>query len=148
MNNQRQGGFSLIEIMVVIVIMGLLLSVIGPTVWDAVSDAKTQTVKGHMAAFKTALQSYRLDNYNYPTTEQGLQALVTKPSSEPVPRKWRSEGYMEKISKDPWGNDYVYTRDGDGHPFNIVSLGGDGVPGGEDDFKDISYWDEPGDESK
>lgn len=142
MQQKKQKGFSLIEIMVVIVIMGLLLSVVGPTVWDAVTQAKTETVRGHMASFKTALQSYRLDNYNYPTTEQGLQSLMVKPTSEPVPRKWRSEGYMEKIPRDPWDREYLYSSPGDGHPFDIVTLGADGMQGGEGEDKDIGYWDD------
>jgi general secretion pathway protein G len=148
MTVKREGGFSLIEIMVVIVIMGLLLSVVGPAVFQNISQAKTQTAKAHMASMKTALQSYRLDNYTYPTTEQGLQALVTKPDSEPVPRKWRSEGYMEKLPKDPWERDYIYTSPADGHPFDIVTLGADGVQGGEGEDADISYWDEPADQQQ
>lgn len=146
MNAKRQGGFSLIEIMVVIVIMGLLLSVIGPAVFDNIKQAQAQTVRGHMGSLKTALQSYRLDNYNYPTTEQGLQALASKPSAEPVPRKWRSEGYMEKIPKDPWERDYIYNSPADGHPFDIVTLGRDGVRGGEGEDADLSYWDDSGEQ--
>ncbi|MEY4589535.1 MAG: hypothetical protein RL497_1611 [Pseudomonadota bacterium] len=148
MTIKREGGFSLIEIMVVIVIMGLLLSVVGPAVFQNISQAKTETAKAHMGAMKTALQSYRLDNYTYPTSEQGLQALVAKPSSEPIPRKWRSEGYMEKLPQDPWERPYIYTMPSESHPFDIVSLGADGQAGGEGEDADISYWDGGDDEKK
>lgn len=148
MTIKREGGFSLIEIMVVIVIMGLLLSVVGPAVFQNISQAKTETAKAHMGSMKTALQSYRLDNYTYPTSEQGLQALVAKPTSEPVPRKWRSEGYMEKLPMDPWDRPYVYTMPSESHPFDIVTLGADGQPGGEGEDADIGYWDEPGEKKE
>ncbi|RYD92052.1 MAG: type II secretion system protein GspG, partial [Sphingobacteriales bacterium] len=108
-----------------------------------ISQAKTETAKAHMASLKTALQSYRLDNLTYPTTEQGLQALVTKPASEPVPRKWRADGYMERIPMDPWDRPYIYLMPGGSHPFDIVTLGADGQPGGKDEDADIGYWDEP-----
>lgn len=123
---------------------GLLEGVFGGgAVFQNISQAKTETTKAHMASLKTALQSYRLDNLTYPTTEQGLQALVTKPTSEPVPRKWRADGYMERIPLDPWDRPYFYTMPGAGHPFDIVSLGADGQPGGEGADADISYWDGP-----
>jgi general secretion pathway protein G len=141
MKQGGQRGFSLIEIMVVIVIMGLLLSVVGPRVFDNISQAKAQTVKAHFGNLKTALDSYRLDNYRYPTTEQGLMALVMKPSGDPEPKRWRQ--YMDKIPKDPWENDYIYVSPGDaGRPFDIYSLGADGVRGGEGEDADVGYWDD------
>lgn len=141
MKKQIQKGFSLIEIMVVIVIMGLLLSIVGPAVFDNVSQAQDQTVRAHFGNIKTALDSYRLDNYRYPTTEQGLDALVMQPDVDPVPKKWRQ--YMEKIPKDPWENDYQYISPGDdGRPFDIYTFGADGVRGGEDQDADRSYWDD------
>lgn len=145
MQHKGQRGFSLIEIMVVIVIMGLLLSIVGPQVFDNVGKAQDQTVKAHFGNIKTALDTYRLDNFRYPTTEQGLEALVFQPSAEPVPKKWRQ--YMEKLPRDPWDNEYVYSSPGDdGRPFDIVSLGADGTRGGEGPDADRSYWDDAGGE--
>lgn len=127
--------------MVVIVIMGLLLSIVGPAVFDNVGKAQEQTVKAHFGNLKTALDSYRLDNFRYPSTEQGLEALVFQPSSEPVPKKWRP--YMEKLPLDPWNNAYLYESPADnGRPFDIISLGADGQRGGEGDDADRSYWDD------
>lgn len=144
MKQRGQRGFSLIEIMVVIVIMGLLLSVVGPKVFENISQARVQTAKSHMANLKTALDSYRLDNYRYPSTEQGLQALVFKPNGEPQPKRWRQ--YMDKLPKDPWENDYVYVSPGDnGRPFDLYTLGADGVRGGEGEDADISFWDDAAD---
>lgn len=140
MKNVRQGGFSLIEIMVVIVIMGLLLGVVGPAVFDNIKDAQKGRVKGDFATMKTALQTYRLDNYNYPTTDQGLEALVSKPDVEPIPRKWRTEGYIEKLPSDPWQRPYVYVSPGEEKPFEIFSYGRDGQQGGEGEDADINYW--------
>jgi general secretion pathway protein G len=138
-----QRGFSLIEIMVVIVIMGLLLSVIGPRVFDNISQAKVQTAKAHFGNLKTALDSYRLDNYRYPTTEQGLQSLMMKPTGEPEPKRWRQ--YMDKLPKDPWENEYLYISPADnGRAFDIVTLGADGARGGEGEDADLSYWDDAG----
>lgn len=143
MRIQKQGGFSLIEIMVVIVIMGLLLSIVGPRVFDQVGTAREKTVRAHFGNLKTALDSYRLDNYRYPTTEQGLEALIYQPDAEPVPKKWRQ--YMDKLPRDPWENDYLYESPGDeGRPFNIYTLGADGVRGGEGEDADLSYWDDAG----
>ena len=141
MKQQNQGGFSLIEIMVVIVIMGLLLSVVGPKVFQNVEQAQQQTVKAHFGSLKTALDSYRLDNFRYPSTEQGLDALVFQPDVDPVPKKWRQ--YMDKLPRDPWDNDYLYESPSDeGRPFNIYTLGADGVRGGEGQDADKSFWDD------
>lgn len=141
MRSRGQHGFSLIEIMVVIVIMGLLLSVVGPQVFQNVEQAQRQTVQAHFGNLKTALDSYRLDNYRYPTTEQGLEALVSQPSVDPVPRRWRP--YMDRLPRDPWENHYHYVSPGDnGRPFDIYTLGADGVRGGEGQDADVSYWDE------
>lgn len=143
MKQRGQGGFSLIEIMVVIVIMGLLLSVVGPRVFDNINQAQDQTVRAHFGNLKTALDSYRLDNYRYPTSEQGLDALVFKPDVDPTPKKWRQ--YMDKLPRDPWENDYIYMSPADnGKAFDIVTLGADGVRGGEGQDADRSYWDDAG----
>ncbi len=126
--------------MVVIVIMGLLLSVIGPQVFQNVEQAQQQTVKAHFGNFKTALDSYRLDNFRYPTTEQGLEALVFQPDADTVPKKWRQ--YMDKLPRDPWDNEYLYESPSEGRPFTIYTLGADGVRGGEGQDADVSYWDD------
>ena len=139
----HQRGFSLIEIMVVIVIMGLLIGVVGPRVFQNVEKAQIETAKANMANLKTALDSYRLDNYRYPTTEQGLDALIMKPDVDPEPKKWRQ--YMDKLPRDPWDNDYQYISPSDnGKPFDIYTLGADGVRGGEGNDADISFWDDAG----
>ncbi len=141
MQSRKQGGFSLIEIMVVIVIMGLLLSIVGPRVFDQVGTAREKTVRAHFGNLKTALDSYRLDNYRYPTTEQGLDALVFEPDADPAPKKWRQ--YMDKVPLDPWEGEYIYESPGEnGRPFNIITLGADGVRGGEGEDADLSFWDD------
>lgn len=138
---RQQRGFSLIEIMVVIVIMGLLLSVAAPMVFQNVEQAQRQTVRAHFGNLKTALDSYRLDNHRYPTTEQGLEALVSQPTADPAPRRWRP--YMEQLPRDPWGNHYHYVSPAEnGRPFDIFTLGADGQRGGEGQDAEISYWDE------
>lgn len=141
MRSSRQSGFSLIEIMVVIVIMGLLAGLVGPRLFGNIDKARQGTVKSNFANFKTALDSYKLDNYRYPNTEQGLDALVYQPDADPVPKKWRQ--YMDKIPPDPWQNEYIYEAPADnGREFDVISLGADGVRGGEGVDADISYWDE------
>lgn len=135
-------GFTLIEIMVVVIILGLLASVVVPNVMDALDDAEINKARADMNALKTALKMYRIQNFAYPTTEQGLEALVVKPTLAPVPRNWKETGYIETLSKDPWGNDYQYTNPGEGHEYDISSLGADGISGGEGKNADISIWDE------
>lgn len=141
---KQQRGFSLIEIMVVIVIMGLLLSYVAPKVFQNVEKAQQQKVQADFSSIKTALANYRLDNFVYPTSEQGLEALVTKPTIAPEPRGWRSEGYLDKIPQDPWQREYLYLSPGEnGRPFEIYTLGADGVRGGSGQDADISNWDDP-----
>ncbi len=141
---KQQQGFSLIEIMVVIVIMGLLLSYVAPKVFQNVEKAQLQKVQADFSSIKTALANYRLDNFVYPTSEQGLEALVTKPQIAPEPRGWRSEGYLDKIPMDPWQREYLYLSPGEnGKPFEIYTLGADGVRGGTGQDADISNWDDP-----
>lgn len=143
MLRNRQGGFSLIEIMVVIVIIGLMVGVVGPALFGNIAEAQRERVKNDFASIKTALQTYKLDNYIFPTTEQGLSALVQKPDVDPVPRKWRDGGYLEKMPKDPWEREYIYFSPSDnGKGFDIVSYGADGLQGGEGEAADISFWDE------
>ena len=136
-------GFSLIEILVVLVIMGLLISIVAPNVLDQADDARVQKAKADFKAIETALKLYRLDNYNYPSSEQGLQALVEKPSIEPVPRQYRGNGYLENLPVDPWGRPYLYLSPGETKEFDLYTLGADGVRGGEDQNADLTNWDKP-----
>ncbi len=136
-------GFSLIELMVVIVILGILAVAIVPRIMDRPDQAKQVQAKIGIESISTALKLYKLDNGSYPTTEQGIGALIEKPETGNVPRNWRSGGYLEKgkVPKDPWGNPYIYLSPGVHGDFDIVSYGADGVAGGEDKFKDINSWD-------
>src|SRR5580698_226986 len=137
---QRAGGFTLIEIMVVVVIIGLLAAVIVPTVVSKVDDAKIAKAKSDIQAIQAALTMFRLDNSHYPTTEQGLQALVTQPT-DPTIKHWRPGGYIERITKDPWGNDYQYVYPGThGKEYDLFTYGADGAPGGEGIDADIGNW--------
>jgi general secretion pathway protein G len=137
-----QQGFTLIEIMVVIVIIGMLAGIVVPNVMDSRDKASISKARADFTALQTALKLYRIDNYVFPTTEQGLEALVTQPSIAPVPRNWKSSGYLDSLSKDPWGNEYQYMSPGEGHEFDIYSLGADGVSGGEGLAADLSVWDQ------
>ena len=140
--NAKQSGFSLIEIMVVIVIIGLLVAIVAPNVLERADEARVQKVKADFKNLETALKLYKLDNFSYPTTEQGLKALVEKPSLDPVPRNWKQNGYVEKLPDDPWGRPYLYVSPaefGKGQ-YDIYTLGADGVTGGEDQNADIGNW--------
>ena len=133
-------GFTLIEIMVVVVIIGLLAAVIVPTVISRVDDARIAKAKQDIQALEAALLQFRLDNSKYPTTEQGLAALSTAPT-DPSIRHWRPGGYIQRISKDPWGFDYHYENPGThGKEFDLYSLGSDDQPGGEGTSADIGTW--------
>lgn len=139
----RQAGFTLVEIMVVVIIIGLLAGIVVPNVMDNLDKANVQKARADFGSLQTALKLYRIDNFNYPTTEQGLEALVTKSSIAPVPRNFKSGGYIDNLNKDPWGNDYQYMSPADGgKEYDIYSLGADGVTGGEGQNADISIWDE------
>ena len=137
---RRSRGFTLIEIMVVIVIIGLLAAFIVPTVIGKVDEAKVAKAKGDIQALEAALSIFYLDNSKYPTTEQGLKALVQQPN-DPTIRHWKPGGYLERVSKDPWGNDYQYVLPGThGKAYDLYSLGADGQPGGEGINADIGNW--------
>src|SRR5688572_16813055 len=138
----RQAGFTLVEIMVVVIIIGLLAGIVVPNVMDNLDKANVQKARADFSSLQTALKLYRIDNFNYPTTEQGLEALVTKSSIAPVPRNFKASGYIDNLNKDPWGNDYQYMSPGEGHEYDIYSLGADGVSGGEGQNADVSVWDE------
>ena len=135
-------GFTLIELMVVIVILGILAMWVAPKIMSRPEEAKQVKARLDIQNLETALKLYKLDSGMYPTTGQGLQALVEKPDTGNVPKKWKQGGYLEKgrVPKDPWGNDFVYLSPGLKGDFDIISYGLDGVPGGETDNKDINNW--------
>jgi general secretion pathway protein G len=141
-NVKRQAGFSLIEIMVVLVIIGLLVSIVAPNVLNKADDARIQKVQADFSAIKTTLSMYRLNNYTYPTSEQGLEALVEKPTIDPIPANWQKGGYLQDLPIDPWGRRYLYLSPSEfsDNDFDIYSLGADGVTGGEDQNADIGSW--------
>ena len=135
-------GFTLIEIMVVIIILGILAVYIGPKIMGRPGQAKQVKARVDISALDSALKLYKLDNGSYPATEQGLQALVEKPETGNAPKKWKEGGYLDKgkVPKDPWGNEFVYLSPGVHGDFDIISYGRDGVPGGEGEDKDINSW--------
>ena len=136
----KQGGFSLIEILVVLVIMGLLISVVAPMVLNRADEARIQKVYADFKSIETALKIYRLDNYNYPTTEQGLQALIKPSSLTPLPRNFKKGGYLAEIPMDPWGRPYLYLSPGENSQVDIYTLGADGISGGDDQNADVGNW--------
>lgn len=136
----QMSGFTLIEIMVVIIIIGILAAVIAPTVIGKVDTAQITKVSADIQSMETALKLYRLDNFAYPTTEQGLQALVTDPH-DPTVKNWSAGGYIDKMQKDPWGNAYQYLNPGSHGEIDIYTLGRDGRPGGEGLDADLGNWD-------
>jgi general secretion pathway protein G len=143
-SRRRQRGFTLIEIMIVVVIIGLLAAVIMPQLLGRVDDARVAKARQDIQAIETALTMYRLDNSKYPTTDQGLRALVQQPT-DPSIRHWRQGGYVKKASKDPWGNDYQYVYPGThSTEYDLYSLGADGQAGGEGVDTDIGNWDVEG----
>lgn len=137
--HSRSHGFTLIEIVVVVVIIGLLAAMVAPRVMQRTDDAKIVRVANDIRAIEASLNLYKLDNFNYPSTEQGLAALVTKPLGAPEPKNWKQGGYLRSLPKDPWGNEYQYASPGtDGSPFDLYSFGADGKVGGEEMSKDLS----------
>ncbi|HEX4388057.1 MAG TPA: type II secretion system major pseudopilin GspG [Steroidobacteraceae bacterium] len=133
-------GFTLIEIMVVVIIIGLMAAVIVPGVIKRVDDAKVAKAKQDIQSLETALTMYRLDNSRFPTSEQGLGALVTQPT-DPTIKHWKAGGYLDRLTKDPWGNEYQYVIPGThGRDYDLYSLGADGQPGGEGVDADIGNW--------
>lgn len=134
----RQRGFTLIELMVILVIIGTLAALIVPNVLDRADEARTTAARTDVNNLMQALKLYRLDNQRYPSTEQGLQALVTQPTSGPQPLKWRP--YLDKLPTDPWGRPYQYLNPGVHGSVDVLSLGADGQPGGEGDAADVGSW--------
>ena len=135
----RQRGFTLIEIMVVVVIIGLLAAVVTQQLMGNVDTARISKAQQDIRALESALDLYKLDNARYPTTEQGLQALVTRPA-DPNLIHWNEKGYIKRLSKDPWGRPYAYESPGQHGEFDLYTLGADGQPGGEKSDADIGNW--------
>lgn len=133
----KQAGFGLIEVMVAIAIIAIISSVVGPSLFSRSDKAKVVATKSQMANLSTALSMYNLDNQSFPSTNQGLDALVTEPSGYPEAKNWAQGGYMSKLPKDSWGNDFIYIMPGSNAPFEIISYGSDGVDGGENTAADI-----------
>lgn len=137
---RRNNGFTLIEIMVVVVILGILAAIVVPKVMDRPDSARITKAKQDIRALESALNLYKLDNFNYPSTDQGLEALVRKPSGNPEPRNWKQGGYLDRLPKDPWGNDYQYLQPGVRGEIDLFTFGADGRPGGDGMNADIGNW--------
>lgn len=138
---RKARGFTLIEIMVVIVILGVLAALVVPKVMSRPDEARAVAAKQDVASIQQALALYKLDNMRYPTTEQGLIALVQKPTTAPVPNNWKLGGYLDKLPKDPWGNPYQYLSPGVRSEIDIFSFGADGQSGGQGVDADVGNWD-------
>ncbi len=136
----RHQGFTLLEIMVVIVILGLLVSIVAPNVLQNQDRAMVEKARADISVLEQALDMYKLDNHVYPSTDQGLDALVNKPTSSPEPRNYRSDGYIKRLPQDPWGNPYQYLQPGEHGPYDLYSTGADGDEGGEGLAGDIGNW--------
>jgi general secretion pathway protein G len=139
----NRGGFTLIEIMVVIVILAMLAAIVGPKLMGRTDDAKITDTRVQIKNIETALKLYKLDTGSYPSTEQGLGALVAKPTVGVIPNSYKDGGYLEskKMPKDPWGNDYLYVSPGEHGDYDLFSYGADGAKGGEGKNADINSWD-------
>jgi len=136
---QKQRGFSLIEIMVVVVILGILASIVVPKIISRPDEARVVKAKQDVLAIQNALDLYKLDNGFYPTTDQGLMALVEKPTSNPIPRDWKI--YLKSVPKDPWGRDYLYLNPGQHGEADVFTLGANGQSGGTGINAEIGNWD-------
>jgi general secretion pathway protein G len=137
---KRHSGFTLIEVMIVIVILGVLAALIVPKVMGRPDEARVAAAKQDIFTIMQSLKLYKLDNRRYPTTEQGLAALVQKPSQAPVPQSWSAGGYLEKLPNDPWGQPYQYLNPGLHGEIDVMSFGADGQPGGQGADADIGNW--------
>lgn len=138
MRRPKQAGFTLIELMVVVVILAVLAAIAVPRLMDRPDEARIVKAEQDIAAISSALKLYKLDNFQYPTTDQGLEALVTQPTSEPQPQNWKA--YMDQLPKDPWGRDYLYLQPGEHGDFDLYTLGADGREGGEGINATIGNW--------
>jgi general secretion pathway protein G len=133
-------GFTLLEVMVVVVILGILAALVVPKIISRPDEARVLAARQDIASLMQALKLYRLDNQRYPSTEQGLQALVVRPQSAPLAPNWKAGGYVERVPQDPWGNPYRYLNPGVRGELDVFSLGADGAPGGEGNDADIGSW--------
>jgi general secretion pathway protein G len=138
---KRQNAFTLIEVLVVVAILAILAAIVVPRVMDRPDEARRVAAKADTAAIVQALKLYRLDNGSYPQTDQGLAALVQRPTTNPAPPNWKQGGYLDKLPKDPWGRDYQYLNPGVRGEIDVFSLGADGARGGEGNNADIGNWD-------
>jgi general secretion pathway protein G len=136
----RLRGFTLIEVLVVVAILGILAAIVVPRIMDRPDEAKRVAAGADVRAIVQMLKLYRLDNGNYPTTDQGLVALVQKPTTNPVPNNWKQGGYLDHLPKDPWGSDYQYLNPGTHGEIDVFSLGADRARGGEGNAADIGNW--------
>lgn len=137
---RTQRAFTLVEVMVVVVILGILAAMVVPRIISRPDEARVVAARQDVASLMQALKLYRLDNLRYPTTEQGLQALVTKPAAAPIPANWKAGGYLDHLPKDPWGRPYQYLNPGLRGEIDVFSLGADGVAGGEGADADVGPW--------
>ncbi|WP_189941932.1 type II secretion system major pseudopilin GspG [Sulfuriferula thiophila] len=135
-----QRGFTLLEVMIVVVILGILAVLVVPKIISRPDEARVMAAKQDIASLMQGLKLYRLDNQRYPVTEQGLQALAVRPTTAPLPLNWKAGGYIERLPKDPWGNPYQYLNPGVHGEIDIFSLGADSAPGGEGNDADIGSW--------
>lgn len=139
-SKRRQAGFTLIEIMVVVVILGILAAVVVPRIMDRPDQARVTKAAQDIRSLENALRLYRLDNFFYPTTDQGLEALVVRPTTQPEPRRWKEGGYIDRLPRDPWGGEYQYLNPGVHGEIDVFSYGADGRPGGEGVNAEIGNW--------
>ena len=135
-----QQAFTLIEVMIVVVILGILAAVVIPKILDRPDQARHSAAKSDIAVIMQQLKLYRLDNTFYPSTDQGLQALTVKPATNPIPMNWKQGGYLERLPNDPWGRPYLYLNPGVKGEIDVLSYGADGQPGGEGNNADIGSW--------
>ena len=135
-----QKGFTLIEILVVVSILAILGALVVPKIMDRPNEARVDAAKQDIGTVIAALKLYKLDNGRYPTTDQGLKALIEKPSADPMPGNWKAGGYLEKMPKDPWGHDYLYLNPGVKSEIDVMSYGADGQQGGEGFDADLGSW--------
>lgn len=140
MLRKKNNGFTLMEILIVVVIIGTLAAFVAPRFFDEPGKARQVSAKQQIKGLMTALEMYNLDNHMYPTTEQGLKALVEKPSTEPEPENYKDGGYMNTIPKDPWGKEYLYLAPGIENNYDLMTYGADGKKGGKDENADVVSW--------
>lgn len=136
----KSRGFTLLEVLVVVAILGILAALVVPRIMDRPDEAKRVAAKADIGALQQALKLYRLDNGFYPSTDQGLQALVQRPTTQPTPNNWKQGGYLERLPQDPWGGDYQYLSPGVHGEIDIFSFGADRARGGEGNNADIGNW--------